>query len=132
MSANGGLEMRVQVDPSFRKVRQTLLGGLLITSAVAALAVAATAAPTPSTLTATQLATIQSQVTSQVCGIDASITGAARTTALQAAIEKIVQTDSALMGKDAIAAVTADSVACAPATTAVDAAIRGGILGGIP
>jgi hypothetical protein len=86
-----------------------------------------------STLTSTQLSTIQTQVQQALAGIDASLTGAARIQAVNAALVQIAQTDTASMGAAAIDAIVADAINAGVApTTVVDAVIRGAIAGGVP
>lgn len=93
----------------------------------------ALAALPPTTLTASQLQTIQSQLTAALGAIPSSLTGLARTQAITAAISQVAQQDAATMGADAISYVVADAIAAGVRpTVAVDAAIRGGVAAGLP
>jgi len=98
-------------------------------------AMPANAAPSPlaSTLTTTQLSTIQTQIQQALAGIDPSLTGAARIQAVNAALVQVAQTDTASMGAGAIDVIVADAInAGVSPTTVVDAVIRGAIAGGVP
>lgn len=130
--------MRVNVNksPSELKVFAKPLAILAIaTAAFVVPAPSVFAAPTPptSTLTSTQLSTIQSQIQQALAGISPSLTGLARTQAIEAALSQIAQADALSMGAGALSTIVADAIAAGIApTTAVDAVIRGAVAGGIP
>src|SRR5579871_4162680 len=89
------------------------------------------AAPTAS-LSASQLSTLQSEVTNALAGINPSLSGVARIQAIDTALADLTQKESCALGAGAIAAIDADAITAGVLpTTAVDAAIRGGVACGI-
>ena len=117
--------MRVQVKPL--AIAAIAAATLILPSS------GALAALPPTTLTASQLATIQSQLQTALGSIPASLSGLARTQAITAAIAQVAAQDAATMGASAISIVVADAIAAGVAPTiAVDGAIRGGVSAGLP
>ena len=128
--------MGVQQGAGSPKMRVNLKSMAIAAVATATLILpvsGAVAALPPTTLTASQLTTIASQIQQALAAIPSSLTGLARTQAITAALSQIAQQDAASMGADAISYVVADAIADGVApTVAVDAAIRGGVAAGIP
>jgi hypothetical protein len=132
--------MRVQVQSLASGVKRSARPLAVMAIALASATIVlpammpASAAVSPaSTLTTTQLSTIQSQVQDALAGISPSLTGVARIQAVNAALVAIATRDTASMGAAAIDAIVSDAIlAGVTPTTVVDAVIRGAIAGGVP